>query len=412
MKNTFFLLVLIFSATACTPIGQLYNNFGEYSESKRYSDEHLPSRLYYDRHGHLYPIAVPDKTAFRKAHALLEQYYEENPSELAKAFEAERVAMPTNTDSENQFNYLQNHLLQKHLQQITNKGKDKKIVFLIHGYNNTGESASLAMEKLRVATLRQFPEEEFLFVEIYWDGLTKKNNKFNSSRIWDNAQVSASYAGLGLRQLLNGLPRGHYYAMTHSHGAAVITEALFNVRRFPKESYSDVDYMREIARRQNEYDTPTSLFSVGMLVPAIPGDNVFDKYYNRTENKMPVTTSLKNFRFVNGFNRYDFATSKVILAHYFGSTSLASKEKEHRKVQQRFNTAEVYSRVDFSEKNNHRQRSHAVKDYVAHPAFNEFLRALFRPQPVQHKTNSITVFKHSGKNRQSSGCYLIGFLYR
>lgn len=383
MKNIFFLLVLLVSTTACTPIDQLYNNFGEYSESKRYSDEHLPYRLYYDRHGHLYPDAAPADNAFRNAHGLLENYFKENPSELVRAFEAERVETPTNTDSEHQFNYLQNHLLQKHLQQITNKGKDKKVVFLIHGYNNTGESASLALEKFRVSILRQFPEEKFLFVEIYWDGLTKKNNKFNSSRIWDNSQVSASYAGLGLRQLLGGLPKGHYYVMTHSHGAAVITEALFNVRRFPKKSYTNVDYIRKIVRLQHEYDTPTSLFSVGMLVPAIPGNNVFDEYYHRTENKITVTTSLKNFRFVNGFNRYDMATSKVILAHYFGSTSLASKEKEHWKVQQRFNTADVYSRVDFSGKAYPKQRSHAVKDYVAHPAYQEFLLVLFKPVVVQ-----------------------------
>ncbi len=377
MKIVFLFLIMLLTGVSCTPIDQLYNNFGEYSESKRYSDEHLPYRLYYDRHGHLYPDAAPADNAFRNAHGLLENYFKENPSELVRAFEAERVETPTNTDSEHQFRYLQNHLLQKHLQQITNKGKDKKVVFLIHGYNNTGESASLALEKFRVSILRQFPEEKFLFVEIYWEGLTQKNNKLNSSRIWDNAQVSAAYAGLGLRQLLGRLPRGHYYAMTHSHGAAVITEALFNVRRFPKESYSDVDYMREIARRQNEYDTPTSLFSVGMLAPAIPGDNVFDEYYSRTENKMSVTTSLKNFRFVNGFNRYDLATSKGIFAHYFGSTSLASKEKEHHKVEQRFNTADVYSRVDFSGKSYPKQRSHAVKDYVAHPACHDFIRALF-----------------------------------
>ncbi|WP_348635068.1 alpha/beta hydrolase [Chryseobacterium sp. PvR013] len=257
---------------------------------------------------------------------------------------------------------------------MNNLSNNKKLVFLIHGYNNTGESASLALEKLRVEVIKKFPHEKFQFVEVYWDGLTKRDNPLNSTTIWNNAQYSSSMAGLGLRKILINIKNKENYVITHSHGASVITEALFNVRRFDDKYYITNYNGKEIANLQAIYNTPTSKFSVGMLAPAIPGYNVFHEYYDRTVEGSSVVTTMTNYRFVNGFNKYDVATTKGFLAGSFGATTLACREDDHLAVQAFFkNDSKIYSRINFSEDKNNKQRSHAVVAYIENPNFNTFL---------------------------------------
>lgn len=369
----------VFLLCGCSPISKLYNNFSDFKEIKHYSDSNIPIRIFFDRYGDLYPNQFLNVTQFSDAQSTLMQYYIQNDIELKKALEAEGLHNSNQSDIKSKFLILQNHLVVQLTNEINEKSKGKKLVFFIHGYNNTGESASVDLEKLQVQILQKFPYEKFQFVEVYWDGLTKRRNLFNSVKIWDNAQYSSAMAGLGLRRILGGIRNNENYVITHSHGASVITEALFNVRRFDPDYYANDKDGKVIVELQTAYDTPSSKFIVGMLAPAIPGNNVFGEYYDRTVNGTAKVTTINNYRFINGFNKYDIATTKGFLSKYFGASTLACNEEDHENVEKRFSkNAMIYSRINFSTNTKHKQRSHAIVKYIENESFDSFLTSVFK----------------------------------
>lgn len=377
MRNNLFILG-IFLLCGCSPINKLYNNFSEFKEVKKFSDSNIPIRIFFDRYGDFYPGHSIIPAEFENQQSTLEDYFAKNEIQLKNAFDVEGLAYRNGDDLKLNYETLQNHLRNEYIKEINTLSTGKKTVFLIHGYNNTGESASTALEKLRVEVVKKFPQQKFQFVEVYWDGLTKRTNSFNSVTIWDNAQYSSSMAGLGLRRILNKIKNNENYVITHSHGAAVIIEALFNVRRFSNEFYDTHNDGIEIKMLQTTYDTPTAKFTVGMLTPAIPGYNVFEEYYHRTIAGKTTIIQTANYRFVNGFNKYDIATTKGIFSRHLGATTLSCNENEHREVEQEFNNAAIYSRTDFSSDKDNKQRSHAVIKYIENPSFDSFLASVFR----------------------------------
>lgn len=376
MKNKIIVLAILLLCS-CSPINKHYNNFSEFKEGKQYSDIHTPIRIFFDRQGMLYTDQPLNISKFYDAQSLLTDYYKDQKDELQRVFVTEDLLFTESNNITKNIEILQNHLCEKYIKKINTVSADKKLVFLIHGYNNTGETASTALEKLRVAILKKYPQEKFQFVEIYWDGLTKRNNPLNSGRIWDNAQYSSARAGLELRRILNSIEKTESYVITHSHGASVITEALFNVRRFKDKFYKHDDDGIDITRLQAIYNTPTSKFIVGMLAPAIPGYNVFCEYYERTVAGVPKIITMSNYRFINGFNKYDIATTKGVFPRFFGATTLACKEQDHEDVENIFNNnTAIYSRSDFSADKQNKQRSHAVVKYIENPNFDSFLASV------------------------------------
>ena len=374
-----YILLLSVVGLSCTPIKKLYNDFGADKQLKEYSAQYQPIRIYFDRWGAIYPQYTIQPSRFQDSCSVLERVYSD-VSELKSAYGAEGILYHEDASTKDNFELLQRYLVEKYVSNIDQAAKGKELVFLIHGYNNTAETAFRSLEQLRVAVAKRFPATHFQFVEIYWDGLHNEGRQINSFRIWDNAQYSAARVGLGLRRILSGIKHPYNYVITHSHGAGVITEALFNVRRF-KEKFYDCDpdgRIIKVLQADAHYDTPQTQFAVGMLAPAIPGANVFDEYACRTIQGGMKVVSLTNYRFVNGFNKYDKVTSKWKFARFFGSTTLASKEQEHLAVNQLFKGDKlIYNRVNFSEDRHHKQKSHALPSYIANPKFNMFVDALF-----------------------------------
>lgn len=379
MKKTLLFLLLV-AISGCSPIKTLYNDFGPLKEQQSYTSANEPIRIYLDRNGYVYPEFRINSNLFEDHNSLLEDVYLEDNPTLLNIFKSEGISYETSKSAAENIEDLKVHLDRKYSSLINKSCNGKKLVFLIHGYNNNGEKASVSFSRLRVAVTKLRPDINFQFVEIYWDGMNNGDKMTNTLKIWDNAQYSAALAGLGLRRILNKVNCGHSYVITHSLGAAVITEALFNVRRFKDEFYNEDPLGMEIIqmRKNDLYDSPASLFTVGMLTPAIPGENVFSEYYQRTVNGREEHQDTAPYKFINGFNEFDIATTKWKFSKYIGSTTLACNEKEHEKVSSLFKgDTNVYDRVVFSKSYGKKQTSHGVKEYIENENFQLFISKIF-----------------------------------
>lgn len=378
MKNKIFLLVWVM-LSSCSPIGSLYNDFGSLKQRQQAESPGAPIRIYFDRNGFLYPDFHIDSTLFKRYGSVLNTVYQNNSVLFLNVCKAEGMLYQSSKTTRENIEILRQHQDQKYSNAIDKASAGKTLVFLIHGYNNTAEKAAKSFNSLRAAVSKLKPQSRFQFVEVYWDGLHNGGKIGNTAKIWDNAQYSAARAGLGLRRILNSISSKHSFVITHSQGAAVITEALFNVRRFSNRFYDKDSLGIAIMRMRNSplYNSPSSRFTVGMLAPAIPGKNVFEHYYMRTVEGKNMYQPSEPYNFINGFNKYDFAVTKLLFSSYAGSTTLACREKEHIKVQEFFKgDLSLYDRVVFSKSHGHRQTSHGVKDYIANENFPIFIEKI------------------------------------
>lgn len=379
MKKT--LLFFVFLLFSCSPIGTLYNDFGDLKEQQTYTAINEPIRIYIDRHGDVYPEFKINSDLFRSNGSILEDVYIKDHTTLLNVFKGENIPYETKKTTAENITALQLHLDQKYSNLIDKASGSKTIIYLIHGYNNNADRASIAFSRLRVAVTQLKPNMNFQFVEVYWDGLNNGDKIFNTVKIWNNAQFSAARAGLGLRRILNKTKAEHSYVITHSLGAAVITEALFNAKRFKDSFYVEDSLGIEIKQLHNNeiYNSPSSRFTVGMLTPAIPGKNVFQDYYQRTVKGKDIQEITVPYQFINGFNEYDIVTTKWIFSKYVGATTLSCNEEEHEKVRDFFSgNTSIYDRVVFSKSHGNKQTSHAVRDYIENENFPLFITALFK----------------------------------
>jgi hypothetical protein len=384
MKTLFKLIVVmsLFWIVSCSPIKGLYNNFSSFKHQRETQTKaNKPIRIFLDRWGDVYPDMIIEDNLFKRRNSTLENYFctSDNLPKLYNIYHIPYSDEMEKDGCKTRFNFIQEHLHKKLADSIDRLAMHKKLVFLIHGYNNTAESASLAFSEMEKKIVERYPDQKFLMVELYWDGLQDKNKDKNSIKIWDNAQVSAAYVGVGLRNILNKLQTDSIYVISHSHGAAVITEALFNVRRFPLEYYKKHQDGKELVRFQESFYTPQTNFVVGMIAPAIPGMNVFYRYDQRTGPQGAFTSKQKNYKFINGFNKNDKVVNKFIgVSPYFGSTTLACDSLENIAVQKHFSpTPGLYVKVDFSP-SGYKQTSHQYLDYIKNPASTELLDKMFK----------------------------------
>ncbi len=384
MKTLFKLIVVMsfFAVVSCSPIKGLYNNFSAFKHQREIETEaNKPIRIFLDRWGDVYPDLIIEDNLFKRRNSTLENYFctSDNLQKLYNIYHIPYSGEMEKDGCKTRFNLIQEHLHKKLADSIDRLAMHKKLVFLIHGYNNTAESASLAFSEMEKKIVERYPDQKILMVELYWDGLQDKNKDKNSIKIWDNAQVSAAYVGMGLRNILNKLQTDNIYVISHSHGAAVITEALFNVRRFPLEYYKKHQDGKELVRFQESFHTPQNNFVIGMIAPAIPGMNVFYRYDQRTGPEGAFTSTQKNYKFINGFNKNDKVVNKYIgISPYFGSTTLACDSLENIAVQKHFSsTPGLYVKVDFAPLG-YKQTSHQYLDYIKNPASTELLDKMFK----------------------------------
>ncbi len=394
-KLTGFLLYVLV-LLSCNRIQKLYVNYG--AEQALHSNTETVTRIYFDRKGFIYPKGPIDDAALRKNDSRLEALYS-NDTGLYKRMAAMYNAVPYSgnwNDIETYKDPLQQALVNDYAAIINRQATGKTLVFIIHGFNEhpskpDDQKSCFAENRITGEKLQaQMPGKKFHFVEIYWDGMAAQNGAgilkpTNSIKIWNNAQASATYAGLELRRILTKMAAPDIYVITHSHGAGVITNALFNTVKFNAALYDDPrSWLYDIrhSRFGNAvYNTPAQRIHVGMLAPAIPGVNVFEEYYQRTVNGMNTATTLKNYHFVVGFNANDPVTSKgKLFVSKVGSTTLASRKAELAATQRLFgNDAAIMDSVNFSRFiSGKRQVKHGWLVYMgSEPWFSRFVDKTF-----------------------------------
>lgn len=391
-----FFFMAVFILISCNSINKLYVNYG--AEQAAHSNNETVTRVYFDRKGFIYPSAMIDDAQLRQNDSRLELLYKNNNElyeRICSKYNAASYA--GNWDSVEAYkDPLQTALVNNYIDMINRGAQGKIPVFIIHGFNEhpskpDSVKSCFAENRITAEKLRTLmPGKNFHFVEVYWDGMAAQNGAgvlkpFNSIKIWNNAQASATYAGLELRRILAKVNSPDIYVITHSHGAGVITTALFNTVKFTPSLYDNPDsWLYDIKNNRFNnpvYNSPVQRIHIGMLAPAIPGVNVFEEYYQRTVNGKNTQTDDKNYHFVIGFNANDPVTSKgKLFVSKVGSTTLASKRTELAATQRLFaNNPTIMDSVNFSRYiSGRRQVKHGWLVYMSsEPWFSRFVNKTF-----------------------------------
>lgn len=198
-------------------------------QTAHYSFDDDLIRVYTDKRGSFYPahqFYIPSERYFSKKlnkeeNGTLEAYFAIDTQQFKKAASHYQV-------ENNSFNALQEAVLKDKVNEILKRWKaEKELVFLVHGFNDPNPSGEFYLMREKIK--KHFPKRQFVFVEIYWNGLTANNGDPKFAAIWSKAQVNSMYAALALRKILVQLPEdAKIRIITHSVGASVGTGALFN----------------------------------------------------------------------------------------------------------------------------------------------------------------------------------------
>lgn len=324
-------------------------------------------KIYFDREGNLYPpseIHSIDKDKFWNPNkhwgitgdttSKLKVYFEHQPEILEKVCNQLGI--------EEDFDELQSYMLQAYTKQINAEvAKGNKIVFLIHGFNSNPKESVESFEALKTELNKK---DNLSVVEMYWDGLF--NDK--GPGIWGAAQANSAFVGLGVRKFLNLISsNAEIILLTHSLGASVATQSLFNVSKWSSE------FQKEVDEKAKAIPTPPQKdITLAMIAPAIPGQNTFDDLGKTTYDD---TCHIK--KIIVGYNKKDFALTKCVgIKKHFGSTSLGCNadnevEKVKKKLAENFKEIHFHS-FDLNE-GLEDPKNHSVIGYIEATNFQSFL---------------------------------------
>lgn len=430
MKSDTFALVkiLLVSFITCLLLNSCIKPvvFGAYKEELPNQDVNV-TRIFLDRDGSLYPdslIKVDDELLDEKieventeVHVSLHKGYLLNYFRYVKPEEykqlKKRYNIPDYLNKTREWADLQyamqteiyTKLNRRLAEQSIQRGDKSTLVVLIHGYNVPQEIGKpygpYEATKQRIKN-DYFKDQPVEFLEVYWDGM-----QGNPLTIWSYAQANAAFVGLTLRGILDGVEKEYpIRILTHSLGATVATNALWNVRAVkqskkqhgdtlsrwwvPKEGGNPVTKLcfGDMRTDSVHYKTPQHPnLRLASIAPAQPGLTYID-YLNRT----PYDPDSLGWyqRVIIGYNNNDIATSKglpFLAKSGFGATSLAVFKDEYGKY--------VYPRVTEA---NYRSKTkaywidlypnrifysgHGLVKYLAQPATAKLLDLLFKSDAV------------------------------
>lgn len=382
-KRNLYLFIFLSVLVSNCSYKRLYVKYGQ--TQQRFVDSSANDgviRIAMDRFGTIYPGTEISDQLIKNSYSILNQVYQFNPTVFEKALQNNQLPLGSTTDQ------LQEKLIEQFSARINQAAQRKKIVFIIHGFNKhpfkpVNASAYKENRDMRKKIVDWYGSDSFQFVELYWDGLTWANTlkplgAFVSIKIWDNAQAASANVGLEFRRILNKINAPGSYIITHSLGASVATTALFNVDKYNNSSFRQ-DYLNKYADTF-KYRSPTSNFKIALLAPAIPGQNTFDEFYERTPSSPSPS---ENLSVLVGFNRNDRVLRKFKLAKptHIGSTSLGCimSEVDSARALVNIGGRNLFDTVSFSYgKDQKKQKAHAFQEYVLNEtAMNEFLKKLF-----------------------------------
>lgn len=317
MKNLFLfnIVSVVFFVSGCS---------GLHSIPPASYDENTPKntiKVFFDQWGQVYPKRIDtniDKVSFGFNYGFNIKMYME---QKGISYNAEKTYTELATE------------IKKKLKE---SGENSKLVFLIHGYNNSYKKASDSFAELKKILK---PSKDIIYVEVFWDGLYKGKYTFPYPLFyWFDSMTYSNLAGqVGLRKLLNELDDGaDINIITHSRGAGVAVSA-FSDPKYDSAKYN-CDPAKPFDKQKYQVCVPPfesvdkkqfARVNLIMIAPAIGrGHQIKQLKKNMPENSGVYI----------GFNDNDPALLKSMLkSNQFGDTSFGAVNDYYHSISNEVN---------------------------------------------------------------------------
>ena len=358
-------------------------------------------RIFLDRMGSIYPDVLLPRAAVRRAGSRIDKLF----ADSAKLREQLLAQYELNNGSNETaiWRNLQHAIAAKIVRQINTAAAGyNTITLIIHGIGNDinqddirlNRNPFVAYQKAEQRINNQLGEQgrKTFFVEIYWDGLHRVK-PLDFIGVFSGARTNSLYAGLGLRNIVQHLKTDSLVILTHSLGANVACELLFNQRNKLNRSNREVrQYFDSLYNDEQYHATPQQKsVRLGMLVPAIPGTSTFKNFYQRTGSTAPPVTAKDRYKVWVGYNNKDRIITKHIIAQiespliirYFGgSTALGGLRGESKRLAKLFRKRFLqssFTAIDFQNGGGDLspQTTHYFSNYCDNQHFPELIKALY-----------------------------------
>ena len=303
-KYIFVILVILGSVWQLTAKKQATGNrvlFGENNTRMDPADSNT-MRIFIDRNGDYYPpgIWISDKALY-KSGGSLRDWYRQNPDSFNAI--CGKFGMPASGDLASRVVQL-NEVICKHYATITNQKSNKRVFMLIHGFRKRAYDkpdlftylATTDNEILKETIGSMTPGKNIFYLEIYWDACYFKPAKALKEEGFvifrDQAVPNANHVGAALRQLVTDLDTHEINIVTHSLGARVACNLLFNVSAAPASS---------LMIPQNKK------IKICFIAPAVASE-IFENFYQRSQTD--TMGKPDNYEIEVVYNRYDYLLLK------------------------------------------------------------------------------------------------------
>ncbi|MCL1074934.1 hypothetical protein [Shewanella dokdonensis] len=361
-----------------------------YSDKDRQMGEIPPEQglsIFIDRNGELYPppsLAMGNSmfTSQRETTATLQAYF----VQASNSADWEALLSELNITNTANFSDLWPIVQQQLFTRVTDaisQGSEhgkRKIVFLVHGYNNEFMDAECwysLVEQDIAKRASVHGESRPYFIRVYWDGLSQAL----PVSIWTKAQWNGPITGLALRRILYGLEgklskETQIAMLSHSTGALVVANAVGDGSA-SLECKANFQAHCPAIRDMASIPTLVSTVRLGVLIPAASPDT-FDCF--KDKQKLPQAIIL-------GLNQQDFPTNKVFGCIWLGTTCMnVYPEYTCSKLQKTFANSPVeYAVFEFSNSSHNENQqlifweTHSVKDQMQRDMWPAFIERVIFP---------------------------------
>src|SRR3989344_4710183 len=291
MRTLFFYIFILFHFTL---LGQSAHVL--YGERDFKSEQ---PAVYIDKEGSYYPDYLISNSSLDNCNASLINWYAKNQNDFLTISKQYNCSFDKYSIenckilNDSIISSLKNSLFSK-------KGTSTSVSFLIHGYRKpfvktNGDRTSPRDYAIMKETFQ--PKLNTLFVEVYWDAMYdccySTNRKKNKAlyRLLEEAERNAIPVGQGLRKVFFNLKFDTINIITHSLGAKVALNSLFN-------------------SSDNDFPTPTNnRINICLIAPALSDDSFNDYYKRKTDTDFK---SKDNYRLMIGYNENDFVLRKKV----------------------------------------------------------------------------------------------------
>ena len=378
MKYWSLLFILLFSSCVIERQRQVW--FGTTQRTALVANDKV-TRIYLDKYGEIYPKAevyIPYREFFRGKYkdneyretnstGSLEYYFNSNKvSPLVSPInDLRKVYNIKNTPDVLVYKEASELIFKENVSKIKRdleSSKNKTLIVLVHGFNDPNPTGDYQLLRNEITKRDSLRSKDYVYLELYWDGLTANQGKPQFSKIWKRAQGGSMSAAATLRRILNEMDNCKIRLISHSLGASVITGALFNTTsKFKGNTVNSAAYNAVL-----DIDcTKNKDIRFGMLAPAIPGESTFVDFNKRGGNDittLPTDNTIS--KIIVGHNCNDYAVSKRFfysidaLSKKKGSTSLGANRKgEVEKAKNKLKTLDyndetkldsMFKSIDFS----------------------------------------------------------------